>query len=288
MNAQFRAIYLPALAKFVTTKDVRYYLAGILIEPAPAHIGGVYLIATDGHTACLIHDPEGFSDGIYITETPHKLASRCMPHKGNDAMLYGDKMLSFDGVTASISDKAGVICSERCKPIVNNGKPPVEWRKALLPRMPMREPVPFASTVINIEYLGLCSKALRAMGEGIKKCGYAGCEIFPAQSNGKFVLVPKTLDKHRIMFAVMPMRNNGYPEELNWLSGLDERWQDPEQPWIEWTGLKADREAISDGAEVEVQLHSGITTKARAIDLNWGLSGLPTDIARYRIIKVAV
>jgi hypothetical protein len=287
MHATFRAIYLPALAKFVASRDVRAYLAGILIEPAPDHMGGVYLVAIDGHTACLIHDPEGSSDGIYIMETPHLLAGSCRPHSSKDIRTLGEKMLTFDGSMATLSDKTGPICAEKCRPIKTGKQVPFDWRKALIPKMPMHEPAPFASVQINVEYLERCSQALRAMGQSIKAVGYFGCEIFPTQSNGKFVLVPKTLDNHRIYFVVMPMRNDSKPEELNWLAMLDDRWQPPGPPWIQWTGLTADLEAIGSDTDVEVRLANGTVTKAKASSLNWGMAGLPTDIIEYRILEAA-
>lgn len=57
MRFKFKAKYLPMLAKFAGVKDIRYYLNGFHIEPA--EIGGVYLVATNGHAMLVIHDADG-------------------------------------------------------------------------------------------------------------------------------------------------------------------------------------------------------------------------------------
>jgi hypothetical protein len=61
---RFNAKYAAVLAEFAAVKDVRYYLNGAFITKHPDH--GVLLMATDGHTAVIIHDPEGETNGDHI------------------------------------------------------------------------------------------------------------------------------------------------------------------------------------------------------------------------------
>jgi DNA polymerase-3 subunit beta len=63
-KVRFNAKYVAVLAEFMAKKDVRYYLNGMFVTPHPD--GGVILTATDGHTAVLIHDAEGETNGDYI------------------------------------------------------------------------------------------------------------------------------------------------------------------------------------------------------------------------------
>lgn len=52
---------LHRLIPFMAVHDIRYYLNGICVEKAKD--GGVYLIATDGHTMGVIHDATGTIEG---------------------------------------------------------------------------------------------------------------------------------------------------------------------------------------------------------------------------------
>ncbi|HYD58942.1 MAG TPA: hypothetical protein VEC35_01210 [Noviherbaspirillum sp.] len=53
---RFQAKYLPSLAHFMGSKDVRYWLNAIHIEPHPD--GGAVLVATNGHMLMAIIDAE--------------------------------------------------------------------------------------------------------------------------------------------------------------------------------------------------------------------------------------
>lgn len=50
--------------KFAATQDVRYYLMGVCIQPSKS--GGVLVMATDGHSALVLHDRSGKADKSYI------------------------------------------------------------------------------------------------------------------------------------------------------------------------------------------------------------------------------
>lgn len=64
MKFKFQAKYADILAKFMAKEDIRYYLNGIRVEPAPPGHKGVVLAATDGHAMVLIHDAHGEIDGF--------------------------------------------------------------------------------------------------------------------------------------------------------------------------------------------------------------------------------
>jgi len=53
---KFNAKYLKTLLSFVAKNDIRYYLAGIYVEPHPD--GGAILVATDGHMMAVIRDAD--------------------------------------------------------------------------------------------------------------------------------------------------------------------------------------------------------------------------------------
>jgi len=53
--------HLQRLVPFMAVHDIRYYLNGVCVEKAET--GGIYLIATDGHTMGVIHDATGTIEG---------------------------------------------------------------------------------------------------------------------------------------------------------------------------------------------------------------------------------
>ena len=68
--------YFAAMELFIGRLDVRYYLNGVRIEPHP--IKGAILVATDGHTMAVIHDPDGWcAEGIIVGDISKALIAAC-------------------------------------------------------------------------------------------------------------------------------------------------------------------------------------------------------------------
>ena len=61
VRAKFKAQFLPLISSFMAKTDIRYYLNGFVIERAVR--GGVYVVATDGHTLGAVYDAEGVIEG---------------------------------------------------------------------------------------------------------------------------------------------------------------------------------------------------------------------------------
>lgn len=76
MNINVTARIFAAIAKFTATRDIRYYLEGVYLEPHPE--GGAYIIGTDGHTmgVWLDHTATGVERPIII-KTTTKLLQAC-------------------------------------------------------------------------------------------------------------------------------------------------------------------------------------------------------------------
>lgn len=79
---RFDAKFAAVLYQFKATNDVRYYLNGVFVSPHPDK--GIILAACDGHTAVIIHDPDGFCDceQIFPLSKPLVAASK-KRHKGH-------------------------------------------------------------------------------------------------------------------------------------------------------------------------------------------------------------
>lgn len=66
--------------EFASTYDVRYYLNGVCIKPSKS--GGVLVMASDGHTALVLHDPEGKADKQYILPFNKNKHAKALSEKG--------------------------------------------------------------------------------------------------------------------------------------------------------------------------------------------------------------
>ena len=60
---------------FTSKRDVRYYLGGVLVQPAPS--GGVFLAGTDGHRLIIAHDKDGMSNGKYLIKPNTAAVKSC-------------------------------------------------------------------------------------------------------------------------------------------------------------------------------------------------------------------
>lgn len=85
------AALLRAALAFAGNKDVRYYLNGVYVEPAPDGCG-VRLVATDGHRMAVLFDADGSADAPAIIER-HKVPA--IPRK------CGETLATFDGDRAT-------------------------------------------------------------------------------------------------------------------------------------------------------------------------------------------
>lgn len=201
MKTKITAQYLPILAKCVAVKDHRSYLAGFLVEPAPAEIGGVYLVATNGNHLVVIHDNEGSSDDKYIYNVPKRMLIDCKPRKKKELVL-GKKFIEFDGTMATMVDSSGPVRSERCAPI--DGKFP-DWRRVAVPP---KDPMLINEVGVNPNLLAKISASISAAGFSSK---HYGIRILLNGKNGGILCIPSMLyddnhDEINLLFLVMPMR----------------------------------------------------------------------------------
>lgn len=209
--ARFRAKYLPILALFVAKQDVRYYICGFQIEPAPQSVGGVFLTATDGHTAVMIHDPEGSATEKAIVPIPKEL----LPKVKNDK---ADKMLGTERFIDLTESEMWITSgSDRKKRIgvavdLIDGVFPNFSR--ILPDYSKLGPVDFVT--VNPEYLARVQKGIGMLPASKRY----PCVTFRAQSNDRSIYgFTSNGDNDQIVFIIMPMRGEaaGAASEPDWL-----------------------------------------------------------------------
>lgn len=220
--AKFQACYLPVLAEFAAKQDVRYYLNGFYIEPACPSVGGCYLIATDGHTVVVIHDPKAEAAAAGIYQVPYRLLDYVGKQKNKTAKAVGAiQMLHLDGRMATLS--LGEVFSEHDIAAASKqveGKYP-EIRRVLGFDWANLEKPDFIS--VNPAYLARLKKVAQLDGKDIDR------PVQIRKSAGSALICMPTLLDHKAFVVIMGMRDEakGEPEWMTSFRMLEsvDGWQ---------------------------------------------------------------
>ena len=195
-KVRFNAKYVAVLAEFMGKNDVRYYLNGVFVTPH--NESGVLLVATDGHTMAIIHDPEGETNGDHIFPLSKPLIAAAKKRVSNTGKpeaveLIGEAAyvrmfkedLAYDPAISAMD-----VHVEHCSPI--DGKYP-DIRRVV----PIDKPTPSLITC-NPEYIARLAKVGKAMG-----LGYTGASFF---TYGKDKATAVRLSRlPEALFIIMPM-----------------------------------------------------------------------------------
>jgi DNA polymerase-3 subunit beta len=99
--------YFAAMNVFAAVNDVRYYLNGVFIEPHP--VQGVIIVATDGYTLGLIHDPDGWvATPVIVGGITKQLISACSAN-GIEHRMTVPKLLYISQHGAVVSGDSQVV-----------------------------------------------------------------------------------------------------------------------------------------------------------------------------------
>ncbi len=159
---KFSARYIPMLAPFAATADIRYYLNGLRIEAAKDR-PGVYLAATDGHRLSVIYDAtgqiHGDDDRGVILRLPPEFVTACKKTKGH---VFEVEVVASN-TRVSVTNGFGGI-GGNFERYVMPGHPWVDGKfpdwKAILPQWDKLNPG-FAND-LNIKYLADYSKLVNS------------------------------------------------------------------------------------------------------------------------------
>lgn len=198
MKFAFDPKYLPLLSRVAAKMDIRYYLNGIRVEPA--EIGGVYLVATNGHIMAIVHDAIGVFEGdpkeyASIRVTPG-LVSAC---KSRDAKIYGSRVL-LDGKRLSLGPDFGhehvptELFVQAGDPIIHGSFP--DWRR-LIPNFSQLKGGGFVNGGVRMENL--------TPFDGRGK--FSGLRLWHIPDAGETAATYiQMLDMPEMLGVVMPMR----------------------------------------------------------------------------------
>lgn len=248
IKAKFQACYLPILAEFAATTDVRYYLNGFYVEPAHKRVGGVYLVATNGHAVVVIHDPKGSAGAPGIYQIPKLLVGKCSPSSKKVHKAVGaEKMLHLDGRMATLTmdgfpeDDIAVGCK------LIEGKYP-DVRRVMNQDFSSMQPISFLS--LNASYLSRLSKIAKLGGDR-----YGTCIQLRAADNHSVIYCCPQLADHSIVAGIMPMldEKKGEPSFLKQYRSLiwkpDEKAPEPDVPPTDYQQAVAGAQVMTGGAD---------------------------------------
>ena len=155
MKLNINAGLVAAVAVFRAEDDIRYYLAGVYVEPIEG--GGVMIVATQGHAMCMWRDMSGFVERPAILAVSNKLLKVCKKNPYscltvNDGRLSVIHAETSAEIYTSPTEKSGDWEIEANYPDVRRMVPEIGVKQFLEP--------------FNGSLLNLVRKALRIVNQG--------------------------------------------------------------------------------------------------------------------------
>lgn len=217
MNLRFSGTGLAFLSHFVATRDIRYYLNGVYLQPMTAEAGGGVLgAATNGHALGMWRDTEGHVDRPIIITVSRGLASACA-RKENTLLVARDNHLVCTWQNPAPVEPEIELFVQPNAPLrraISQNTAPFEV-EGTFPSV--SKPVPLRTRVgpvnlINAQYLALMHKALpkRRFGQHVR--------LHQAEADRGILLTSPTAPQ--ALAVIMPVRDDNLPESP-WL----ERWK---------------------------------------------------------------
>lgn len=225
--ARINPKYFAATNLFAAVNDARYYLNGVFIEAHP--VKGAIIVATDGHTLGLLHDPDGWvAEPIIVGNITKQLISACSV-KGSEKRMTVPKLLY-------ISQSGAVVSSDHeVKDLINpfapqslhmskiqiiDGKFP-DYRRVIGMK---REETDTAFPCVNSAYLARLSAVAKLLID--TKYGH-GVALMSSGRNAKVIARFTACElEHRFLGLLMPVRTDAPTTLLpDWLMPKDEAEQ---------------------------------------------------------------
>lgn len=188
---------------FRADQDVRYYLNGILVEPAEH---GAFLVATEGHLMAVVYSAAARADKQRILDVSDDMARACRELKS--ASLASKITIEDEKARAIVADATGEHFIKPGKPFID-GKYP-DWRR-VIPTVENLQPGVLSA--INGLYL---AKLKRALPKHLSHFGFqfwhdareplerACVARSPVMPEMVIVIMPMKVNKEHVWPAWMP------------------------------------------------------------------------------------
>lgn len=225
--AYFQSSFLEPIMRFAGRNDIRYYLNGFHVEPAPG--GGVLLAATDGHTLIVARDPEGWADGGHIIAPEKRLVSASKTKKAG--MMFLQRGESGAGLGAIIdegvkADENGSLAYVAESPMsiamhiglteFIDGKYPNYRSVIAKAKIEDRGVSGYCDIVANAGYLARFKDAFDVMQGLPASRSYGGIRLQAFNKDESIVITP-THGELEAVGLVMPMRCERGSVDLRWM-----------------------------------------------------------------------
>jgi hypothetical protein len=201
------------VAPFMATNDIRYYLNGLLIERAPQ--GGVYVVATDGHTMGISHDPDGMIEGAdrVIVHVTKPLLTAKPPKYGRLGRSLSEPLKNYlllTGGRLSVATDFGMECTNS-EAAVQAGHAVIEgnfpdWRR-VLPDFDKLKP-----GLENTVNATLFEKFVAASHDSGKRVFGTALRLWQVEQGG--VVAVQMPHRPQFLGLVMPMRADDEATDL--------------------------------------------------------------------------
>ena len=208
-----------AVSLFMSTEEIRYYLNGVFVCPAPEGHTGVLLVATDGHAMGVAHDPDGETNGDWICSVPDVLRAALIPEKKFAIDEDGDRYelgspdfapskLFFSGSVAYLTDRQLDHATIEDAAIINAAHLAVCYAEAIDGKFPdWKRAIPAtvgasASITFNPDLFERAQRAVRIISDhsGI------GCTFYHGP-DADHPFVARSTYAPNFLGVIMPMKN---------------------------------------------------------------------------------
>lgn len=189
---------VPVLALFAAKNDIRYYLDGLCVEPAP-HGPGCVIVATDGHQMALWYDEDGVCDKRTILSISKKMIGACEAKDAVKIRLH-DGTLSVDGINSA------PIFVHPGEPIID-AKYPIFWRV-----------IPKTEDLVSGMHGSIAARLMRKIGKAgsliaKRECAPVAARHYSAGTDGNGSILSRFEWAKNFMVITMPVRSDYLHEE---------------------------------------------------------------------------
>lgn len=204
--ASINAADLARVAPFVAKGDVRYYLNGVSIEPAP---GGAVIVATNGHMLAANFSPNSHVQRKIILPMNAAFLTKLRSARGDGTVTVDDEK------AFPVLRKIGDVTYVHPARLIDGQFP--DWRKVVGSADEMAEGIPGG---YQIAYL---KAAIDAVTAAIGKDRFSGVRFLHTKerpTESPVVIRPVYGDASDLIVVVMPMRGGDYPTIPAWAEKL--------------------------------------------------------------------
>ena len=202
---KFDAEALAPVAMFMAKQDIRYYLNGICVQPAPHGAPGCVIVATDGCRMAMWHDPYGECSRLAVLNVSPMLVAAS---KKRNKTSGGRTVELHEGRLVLIGQEEGELFIQAGKAEIEDCKYPDVWR--VVP--PAEKLVPGLHGYMQPRYMREICDVAKLLNSRHKSRGFAYTYASPSHyshgTEGNGSIVTRFDNVENYMVLTMPVRGD--------------------------------------------------------------------------------